>query len=370
MTNENQSPEGVDERAAFEATFGKHQKWEDPKVVALLDQPLCETLVGKYVANDIQKAWEAWQARAALAAQPQADDADVRELSKWLNEEPNRPLDRAALARVLAARRLKATLSNDEIRDVFLANGFTVKDGQTDLKPYVFAAARALLAAARPAPAEGDALPEPAGRHPEWDNDAQDYRPTGRHYTVDQVRCILITHHQPKGPASDWTDEQIDAVWGRYDQGYDTRRALIGRILATSQAPAPAPAGLSIPDGYRAVLVPEGEAPPEPDWDEVKRQAEVATGLKVEQHTFSIVIREVRRWITQRDDKYQSVPNRAPAVGPQIDDPLASERVEAAARALAAKNWVWEQLPTQARQIWRERARAALAAAMTPGGAA
>ena len=29
-------------------------------------------------------------------------DGDVRELSKWLNEEPNRPLNRPALARVLA----------------------------------------------------------------------------------------------------------------------------------------------------------------------------------------------------------------------------------------------------------------------------
>lgn len=37
-------------------------------------------------------------------------------------------------------------VSDAEIREVFLANGFTVKDGQTDLKPYVFAAARAILA--------------------------------------------------------------------------------------------------------------------------------------------------------------------------------------------------------------------------------
>lgn len=36
-------------------------------------------------------------------------------------------------------------LSDDVIREVFLANGFTIKEGQTDLKPYVFSAARALL---------------------------------------------------------------------------------------------------------------------------------------------------------------------------------------------------------------------------------
>lgn len=35
----------------------------------------------------------------------------------------------------------------------------------------------------------------------------------------------------------------------------------------------------------------------EPDWDEVRIQAEAATGLQVEPHTFSIIIREVRRWL-------------------------------------------------------------------------
>ena len=46
--------------------------------------------------------------------------------------------------------------SRAEIREVFLVNGFTVKDGQTDLKPYVYAAAHALLnlAAAPEAPAQ------------------------------------------------------------------------------------------------------------------------------------------------------------------------------------------------------------------------
>lgn len=67
MNTKNQSSAEAhgDERAAFEAKFGKHQKWCDPEVVAQLDQPLCETLVGKYVFKDIQKAWEAWQASAA-----------------------------------------------------------------------------------------------------------------------------------------------------------------------------------------------------------------------------------------------------------------------------------------------------------------
>jgi hypothetical protein len=36
---------------------------------------------------------------------------------------------------------------NDRIREIFLANGFTIKEGQTDLKPYVYEAAYALLRA-------------------------------------------------------------------------------------------------------------------------------------------------------------------------------------------------------------------------------
>lgn len=36
-------------------------------------------------------------------------------------------------------------MTNDQIRDVLLANGFTVKPGEADLKPYVFAAAKALI---------------------------------------------------------------------------------------------------------------------------------------------------------------------------------------------------------------------------------
>lgn len=39
----------------------------------------------------------------------------------------------------------------ETIRAVFLRNGFTVKDGQTDLKPYVYAAAEELLSIARAA---------------------------------------------------------------------------------------------------------------------------------------------------------------------------------------------------------------------------
>lgn len=35
-------------------------------------------------------------------------------------------------------------LTNAKIREIFLAHGFTIKEGLTDLKPYVYAAARAI----------------------------------------------------------------------------------------------------------------------------------------------------------------------------------------------------------------------------------
>lgn len=35
----------------------------------------------------------------------------------------------------------KELITKDEIRDIFLRNGFTIKEGQTDLKDYVYAAA-------------------------------------------------------------------------------------------------------------------------------------------------------------------------------------------------------------------------------------
>ena len=42
-------------------------------------------------------------------------------------------------------------LDRETIRAVFMRNGFTIKEGQTDLKPYVYAAAEELLQVAHPA---------------------------------------------------------------------------------------------------------------------------------------------------------------------------------------------------------------------------
>jgi hypothetical protein len=47
-------------------------------------------------------------------------------------------------------------MNRDQIREIFLRNGFTVKEGQSDLKPYVYAAAEELLQASRPASGDDD----------------------------------------------------------------------------------------------------------------------------------------------------------------------------------------------------------------------
>ena len=52
-------------------------------------------------------------------------------------------------------------LDRDRIREIFMAHGFTVKEGQTDLKQYVYDAADALLRATR---APADSVLEDAAR--------------------------------------------------------------------------------------------------------------------------------------------------------------------------------------------------------------
>ena len=58
--------------------------------------------------------------------------ADTREAMRWL------------VRQLVPAT--QAEVTDEQIKEAFLANGFTIKDGHSDLKPYVYAAARAILA--------------------------------------------------------------------------------------------------------------------------------------------------------------------------------------------------------------------------------
>lgn len=105
------------------------------------------------------------------------------------------------------------------------------------------------------------------------------------------------------------TDEQIDEIANdgcRNAAGgiYATRVYEFARAILAASAPAQHP---KTPAGYKLVMVPNEAAPDEPDWEECKRQAELAIGMKVEPNTFSILKREVRRWIAHKSATPQPV---------------------------------------------------------------
>lgn len=70
-----------------------------------------------------------WNARAALPQQAQeAPSDDLRELGKWLNEEPNRPIDRSALARVLAWAQVSAPQQQEALTRLWPLFERAIKD--------------------------------------------------------------------------------------------------------------------------------------------------------------------------------------------------------------------------------------------------
>lgn len=64
------------------------------------------------------------------------------ELACWTSEGQYHQVLRVALAALTAEPK---EISKDIIREIFMRNGFTIKDGQSDLKDYVYASAYELL---------------------------------------------------------------------------------------------------------------------------------------------------------------------------------------------------------------------------------
>ena len=82
-------------------------------------------------------------------------------------------------------------MTDDQIREIFLSNGFTIKAGETDLKPYMYAAARELLAAAGTTLAKWDGVIRSS------DFIISTYWPVGVHkpsWTYKPDYGVLITH--------------------------------------------------------------------------------------------------------------------------------------------------------------------------------
>jgi hypothetical protein len=97
----------------------------------------------EYLATQIKPDYEHDKAITALRRaieQPAVSiESDVRDLAKWLNEEQTRPINRVALARVLAFVQQPAAfvgLTNEEMEKISVENGkatFLNDDEETDI---------------------------------------------------------------------------------------------------------------------------------------------------------------------------------------------------------------------------------------------
>jgi len=89
---------------------------------------------------------ELWSIRNQVAINEVLRDDD----SVKICVKHGRAIEQAVLAR-LNSSPVSAGDDRETIRAVFLRNGFTIKEGQADLKPYVYAAADELMSIARAA---------------------------------------------------------------------------------------------------------------------------------------------------------------------------------------------------------------------------
>ena len=223
---------------------------------------------------------------------------------------------------------------------------------------YVWQEARATLAASQ---AASHSAPEPVGwvspeqlaAHPDGSSDA-----SGRYLPV------------RKTPAGKFTMPIYAAPLG-----------------AESKACASVGVEPDVPVGYKAVLVPDEAAPAEPDWEECIRQAEVSTGLKVERHTFSIIKREIRRWIahaaspapsvgepvTYREIQDSTLPGRKLRIAPSVSTEITIPRIPTEAMLMAfyecppeELQLAWEAM-LQAAETMSHRATPPVAPAVTEG---
>ncbi|AMC34788.1 hypothetical protein [Janthinobacterium sp. B9-8] len=105
-------------------------------------------------------------------------------------------------------------LKNEEIKRIFLENGFSVKEGESDLKPYVYQAARALLAGVE---AELAALQQDVARY-RWlrdtPDDASDFlniRGDDFDHAIDAAMQAEPLAQQPSGNSEqlpDWPEDR------------------------------------------------------------------------------------------------------------------------------------------------------------------
>jgi hypothetical protein len=100
--------------------------------------------------DKMRAAFDAWASKWSYGVLNSDDDAGrVSRLGAWAAWQAATAYASAAARKAApGAAQPAAMLTRAQIRDVFLSNGFTIKEGQTDLKEYVYEAAYALLALA------------------------------------------------------------------------------------------------------------------------------------------------------------------------------------------------------------------------------
>lgn len=157
-----------------------------------------------------------------------------------------------SLIATAALRARGAVPSRAQIRDVFLANGFTVKEGQTDLKEYVYDAAYALLALAPAAPMS---VQVPSGWklvpvEPTFEmaaaclsivdleqGDPEDHRyDDGRGTAASIYRAMLAAAPQPPAALPGEQDEADGKLWCVHVHGPDDVHAMPTRAAALERA--------------------------------------------------------------------------------------------------------------------------------------
>lgn len=96
-------------------------------------------------------------------------------------------------------------------------------------------------------------------------------------------------------------EQLLDALKYHRDQTRPIEKTRVAIEAAEGFLASAQDAQQNVPEGWKLVMVEDNAPADEPDWDEVKRQAEVSTGIPINQPTYSIIIREIRRWLIQRD---------------------------------------------------------------------
>jgi hypothetical protein len=109
-------------------------------------------------------------------------------------------------------------LDRDTVRAVFMKHGFTIKEGQTDLKPYVYAAAAELIAIARQPrvseQADGralPALPEPIHTYEAHMGLRVPAFSTEQMHAY--ARAALNLHAAPEAPATQQAGSAVEGTW-------------------------------------------------------------------------------------------------------------------------------------------------------------